>query len=301
MALLPGGNGIPGCRRHPPNNVRPVQSTGQKTRDSNAGGSWLERLATLFRHLWRERNEAVPPHLRKPFIRRRWRTTELQFAHGVSQSRMLTFDPDKLLIDYTRTMLGALLLVPKPSRVGMVGLGGGSQAKFCYRHLPEARIEVVENNPHVLALRGKFRVPDDDARFRVVLDDGAVFLRERRKCFDLLLVDGYDETGIPAALSSQQFYDDCRAALTDNGAMAVNLYCDDSQRHIERLRHSFGARRVLVVEEPRQSNRVAIAWAGTPAPEGAEMALSPVAKRELAFEFARLHAMGIGTPASRTV
>lgn len=283
----------------PPNNVRPVQSTGQKTRESNAEGSWLERLTTLFRRLWDAPNEAVPPHLRKPFIRRRWRTTELQFAHGVSQSRMLTFDPDKLLIDYTRTMLGALLLVPKPTRVGMVGLGGGSQAKFCYRHLPEARIEVVENNPHVLALRGKFRVPDDDARFRVVLDDGAVFLRERRQYFDLLLVDGYDETGIPAALTSQQFYDDCRAALTDNGAMAVNLYCDDSQSHIERLRCSFGAQRVLVVEEPRQSNRVAIAWTGTPAPEGVEMALSPVAKRELAFEFARLHAMGIGTLASR--
>ncbi|HEV8695694.1 MAG TPA: transferase [Lysobacter sp.] len=182
----------------------------------------------------------------------------------------------------------------------MIGLGGGSQAKFCYRHLPEARIEVVENNPHVLALRGKFRIPDDDARFRVILDDGALFLRGRRRHYDLLLVDGYDETGIPEVLSSQQFYDDCRAALTENGAMAINLYCDDAQRHIERLRRSFGARRVLVVEEPRQSNRVALAWVGTPAPEGAPMALSPTAQCELALEFARLRAMGVGKAASMT-
>jgi spermidine synthase len=255
---------------------------------------WREWMAALFRRFWRDRDESVPPHLRRPFIRRRWRTTELQFAHGVSQSRMLTFDPDRLLIDYTRTMLGALVLVPQPRSIGMVGLGGGSQAKFCYRHLPEARIEVVENNPHVLALRGKFRVPDDDARFRVILDDAARFLRERRAHYDLLLVDGYDETGIPEVLSTQQFYDDCRAALTGNGAMAINLYCNDARRHIERLRRSFGARRVVVVEEMRQSNRVALAWVGTPATEGMSMALSPVAQRELAFEFARLRAMGFG-------
>lgn len=251
---------------------------------------WREWVAALFRYFWS--GEAVPSHLRKPFIRRGWRTTELQFAHGVSQSRMLTAAPDTLLIDYTRTMLGALMLVPRPRSIGMVGLGGGSQAKFCYRHLPEARIEVVENNPHVLALRGKFRVPDDDARFRVILDDGARLLRERRGHYDLLLVDGYDETGIPDALSSQQFYDDCRAALTENGAMAINLYCDDAQRHVEWLRGSFGADRVLVVEETRQSNRVALAWVGTPAPEGAPMSLSTAAQRELAFDFARLRAIG---------
>jgi spermidine synthase len=248
-------------------------------------------LAELFRRPASVRSEPAPPHLRRPFIRRRWNTTELQFAHGVSQSRMLTFAPDKLLIDYTRTMLGALVLVPQPRSIGMVGLGGGSQAKFCYRHLPDARIEIVENNPHVLALRRRFRIPDDDARFRVVLDDGARFLRARRGHYDLLLVDGYDETGIPRELSSQQFYDDCRAALTNGGAMAINLYCSDAQRHIERLRRSFGQHHVVVVEEMRQSNRVALAWVGRPAPEGTTMALSSAAQRDLEPAFACVRAM----------
>lgn len=245
-------------------------------------------LAAVFRHPAGV-GSGPEPHLRRPFIRRRWNTTELQFAHGVSQSRMLTYAPDKLLIHYTRTMMGALVLVPQPRSIGMIGLGGGSQAKFCYRHLPDAHIEVVENNPHVLALRRTFRIPDDDARFRVVLDDGARFLRERRGKFDLLLVDGYDETGIPEELSSPQFYDDCRAALTEGGAMAINLYCDDAQRHIDRLRRSFGRRHVVVVEEARQINRVALAWVGKPA-EGASMTLSAVAQRDLAPVFASVRA-----------
>jgi spermidine synthase len=200
---------------------------------------------------------------------------------------MVKHDPDRLLIDYTRTMLGALVLVPRPRNIGMVGLGGGSQAKYCYRHLPEARIEVVENNPHVLALRRKFHVPDDDARFHVVLDDGARFLQGRRGQFDLLLVDGYDETGIPDVLSTQAFYDDCRASLAEGGAAAFNLYCADAAVHVERLRNAFGGENILVIEELRQSNRVAIAWAG-PASEPAEMSLSSAAQHDLARVFANV-------------
>ncbi len=203
-----------------------------------------------------------------PTVRRGWRYTELQFTGGVSQSRMRTFRPDHLLIDYTRTMMAALLFRPQPRRIGMVGLGGGSQVKFCHRHLPDTRVEVAENNPQVIALRRTFRIPRDDARLQVFLADGAEFLRGRAGRFDILLVDGYDESGIPAALSSQRFYDDCRGALAPGGVMASNLYATDFAAHVEKLRRSFGRERVWVLEEKRQSNRVAFAWTGDPFPEG---------------------------------
>jgi spermidine synthase len=247
----------------------------------STGTGWRAWLAAWL-GAWRT---DVPPHLRKPMIRRRGGTMELQFARGVSQSQMVVGDPHRLLIDYTRTMLGALLFAPRPRSIGIVGLGGGSQAKYCYRHLPGSRIDVVENNPHVLALRRRFQVPDDDARFQVVLDDGARFLHERHGRYDLLLVDGYDETGIPAALSSQAFYDDCRAALADGGALATNLYCPDAAAHVERLQRAFGEPNVLVIEEPRQSNRVAFAWTG-PAADAAESTLSAMAQHDLAPVFA---------------
>lgn len=233
----------------------------------------------------------APPHLSKPFLRRRGRTLELQFAHGTSQSQMMVADPDRLLIDYTRTMLGAMVLARGVSCIGMVGLGGGSQAKYCHRHLPATRVEVVENNPHVLALRRRFRIPRDDARLQVFLDDGARFLAQRPARYDLLLVDGYDETGIPEALSTQAFYDDCRAALAPGGAMATNLYCGDSARHLERLEHAFGRGRVLVLDEPRQSNRVAFAWTGD-VPEGNELpSMPPFVARDLAPVFAKVRAV----------
>lgn len=226
-------------------------------------------------------------------MRRNWRYTSLQFNRADAQSRMLSLHPDRLLIDYTRTMMGVLLLHPRPARIGMIGLGGGSQVKFCHRHLPHSRIEVVENNPGVIALRRRFKVPDDDARLQVDLGDGALWVRERPGRYDVLLVDGYDEGGIPAALSTQRYYQDCRNALAPGGVMASNLYCADAGRHVDRLRRAFGER-VVVLEEAQQSNRVAFAWVGDPLPPGpidvpAALATLPrKARVQLQDAFARL-------------
>lgn len=221
---------------------------------------WRGVLARL--RAWRAPVDPLGVPLRPARVRRHGDYASLQFRRGQTQSRMRVEDPDALLIDYTRTMLGCLLWQPRPRLLGMVGLGGGSQVKFLHRHFAVTRVEVVENHPGVLALRDSFGIPADDARLEVLLDDGARFLRARRVRYDLLLLDGYDEHGIPPALSSQAYYDDCRDALADGGALAANLFCDDPGTHVARLRASFGDDHVLVLAEPRMSNRVAFAWRG---------------------------------------
>lgn len=257
--------------------------------------SWFSRLADALR---RPSATATDPSLARPIVRRSWRYLTLQFTRDEAQSRMLRGRPDALLVDYTRTMLAPLLFNPAPARIGMVGLGGGSQAKFCHRHLPQSRIDIAEINPRVIALRRRFRVPRDDQRLAVHLGDGAEFVRAHPATFDLLLVDGYDPRGIPPALATQAFYDECRAALRPHGFAAFNLFCEDAALHLERLRTSFGAS-LLVVEEPRMSNRVAFGWVGEPDPQG-ELARFPLsggpgrlaldARTELHREFGRIAA-----------
>ncbi len=238
--------------------------------------------------------QAEAPRGFSAIVQRNWRHTELKFAGSVVQSRMHTFRPGRLLVPYTRTMMASVLLQPRAEMIGMVGLGGGSQAKFCHRYLPGARLEVVENNPEVVALRRRFRVPDDDGRLQVFLDDGARFIRQRRGRYDLLLVDAFDPSGIPPALSTRGWYDDCRDALAPGGVMATNLYCDDAGPHLEKLRRSFGDARVLALQEPEMSNLVAFAWRGDPAPGEVfdpvpRLAELPRAlRRELAPELSRL-------------
>lgn len=148
----------------------------------------------------------------------------MHFSIDQLQSSMCTSRPDELELDYTKTMMGFLLLNGQPRHIAMIGLGGGSLAKFCYRNLPETKITVVEINPHVIALRQEFLVPDDDERFKVIEADGADFVRDADAEFDVLLVDGYDQQGQAPQLGSQHFYENCSRVLTDQGVMAVNLH-----------------------------------------------------------------------------
>lgn len=199
----------------------------------------------------------------KPYVHESLSTKALHFSINEMQSRMQIQDPYALDLEYTRTMMGFLLFKPAPAQITMVGLGGGSLAKFCHRHLRRSRIEVVEINPHVIALRDEFQVPPDDARLRVVQGDGASFVRDRATPCDVLLVDGFDSQGQPARLSSQRFYDDCHALLQPEGIMVVNLHAGAAHFDVlvERIRCSFDDA-VFVVHGTDLGNSIVFACKG---------------------------------------
>ena len=204
-------------------------------------------------------------HPVKPFVRDDGHVRSLHFTQGEIQSRMDMRSPWQLEVDYTRTMMGFLLFNPVPAKLAMLGLGGGSLAKFCYRQMPQCHITVLECNPHVIALRRDFCVPEDDARFQVIEGDGAVFVASPPPGLNVFLVDGFDHTGQPASLCTQQFYDDCSAALAPDGLLAVNLHYDDANYPVwvERIRRSFDGN-LTEVPAPEKSNCIVFASRGAP-------------------------------------
>jgi spermidine synthase len=204
----------------------------------------------------------MPDHV-KPFVYETLDSKALHFSICEIQSRMQLQRPDALDLDYTRTMMGVLLFNSEPRTLAMIGLGGGSLAKFCYRHLPGTRIKVVEINPHVIALRDEFRVPRDDERFKVRRGDGAEFVRMPPYPVDVLMVDGFDSDGQPPALCSQQFYDDCYDALEPDGLLVVNLHADPRSLGmlVGRIQRSFDEE-VIVVHDADHSNSIVFACKG---------------------------------------
>jgi len=152
-------------------------------------------------------------------------------GHAV-QSAMRLRDPWALELEYTRAMMMCLVFNPDAREFGLVGLGGGSIAKFVHRSLPEARMTAVEINPQVIdAARGYFSLPVDDARLEVRCGDGAAYVRERSEDLDVLMVDGYDASRIVEDLASLDFYSACRSALRPGGVAIFNLWGSD--RHFD--------------------------------------------------------------------
>jgi spermidine synthase len=182
--------------------------------------------------------------LSPPLVREHDGRLTLEFTPGSVQSEMLLARPDALVLDYTRAMMCFALFVPRPRHIVMVGLGGGSLAKFCYRYLPHSRITVLELRADVIALREQFAIPRDDGRFRVVEADAARYMRQLRGAVDVLLVDGFDAAGLPPELGSATFYADCRRALRPGGVLVANIFSYDPQygAMLRRLRHAFQGR-----------------------------------------------------------
>lgn len=205
-----------------------------------------------------------PDDFVKPFVSETLGSKSLYFSISAIQSSMNLMQPDALVLEYTRTMMGFLLFNARPDHIAMIGLGGGSLAKFCYRHLPDTRLVVVEINPHVVALRDAFQVPKDGRRFSVIQGDGALFVRRPPKRFDVLMLDGFDIHGLPASLCSQRFYAQCHEALHPGGILVANMH----NRHphfpiyVGRIRQAFQGGDVLVVEEPDADNATVFARKG---------------------------------------
>ncbi|MBX9611848.1 MAG: fused MFS/spermidine synthase [Burkholderiales bacterium] len=224
----------------------------------------------------------------RPVARQEGRSLLLRFDMDTVQSSMNLDDPYSLELEYTRAMMLCLLFCPAPRHILMIGLGGGSLARYCHRHLPDADMTVVEINPHVMALRDEFLVPPDGPRFRVVQADGAAFVRRTAQPFDVILVDGFHFDGQPDALGTLAFYGACRARLAPSGVLVVNMDSDAgiSEPLLQRLGEAFDGG-VMSLLPDGGSNRVAFA-AAAPVLQGVQntwrerlQALAPVHRQML--------------------
>ena len=178
----------------------------------------------------------------------------MHFGNATVQSAMRVADPFALEISYTRSMMAFLLFQPEPRNILMVGLGGGSSAKWVYRNLPVARTTVVELNAEVPPIaRAYFHVPADDERLNILIGDGAEYLQQHAPTYDVIMVDGYNELSQAPALGTAAFYANCRAALKPHGVLVVNLWGSDPrfQTYVETLAGQFGGLCLCLPAEQR--------------------------------------------------
>lgn len=201
----------------------------------------------------------------------------LHFDDDAIQSAMVKSQPERLVLGYTQTMMGFLLFQPAPRRIEMIGLGGGSLAKYCRKHLPAAHFTAIEINPKIIALRTRFDIPPDGEHFEVVCANGADYVRDNDEITDVLMIDGFKPHGQPESLCSEEFYRACYAKLGDDGILVVNLLDDDRQYHdyLSRIHECFRGK-VLEVDAESRGNKIIFAGKGDHFPPSAESIMASI-------------------------
>ncbi len=190
----------------------------------------------------------------------------LQIGGNAIQSAMRLDAPDRIELDYVRAMMAFLVFHPGPREVLMVGLGGGSMARFIHQRMPDTRVTVVEINPGVVtAARRYFQFPEEDARLEIVIGDGAEVVPQRPGSCDVLVVDGFVDGSPAKDLCTRSFYDSAFAALRPGGVMVANFMSDDKrmETYCRRIEESFGRNPTLLLAE-EEDNFIAFALRGGP-------------------------------------
>ena len=187
----------------------------------------------------------------------------LHLGSRAIQSAMRMSRPWDLELAYTRAMMGFLMFNPSPQEVLMIGLGGGSLAKFIRKQRPQTRITAVEIDPRVIAAaRTHFELPPDDETLKVVEADGALYVRQHQGSADIILLDGFDAGNQVEALATQTFYAACRRVLRPGGVLVVNLWGRDSEfaDYFARLSRAFDGE-VGWLSVQNKTNVIAFAFA----------------------------------------
>ena len=183
------------------------------------------------------------------------------------QGSMLLDRPFDIELEYVQRMMAWLLFAEPdsvPRRHAMqLGLGAAALTKFCYKKL-KMRTTAIELNPQVIAAcRLWFKLPRDDGRLAVVLDDAARAVADpsRHGTVDALQVDLYDAQAAAPVLDGEDFYAGCRRLLTEDGCMTVNLFGRSSsyERSLEKIASVFGRGATWAFRPTREGNTIVLA------------------------------------------
>lgn len=183
------------------------------------------------------------------------------------QGSMRIDRPFELVLEYVQRMMVWLLFVDPDTvaqrRAMQMGLGAAALTKFCVKklHMDTTAIEI---NPQVvLACRNWFKLPADSERLHVVLADAGNVAADGawQGQVDALQVDLYDHEAAAPVLDSTEFYANGRRLLSEDGAMAVNLFGRHASyvRTLNKIRDVYGPQAVWAFAPTREGNTVVLA------------------------------------------
>ena len=139
---------------------------------------------------------------------------------------MLKMFPLLLVMEYTQAMLAVLLLCKTPKRILLLGLGGGSLAKFINHHYPQTHLDIVELRAEVGVIARDYFGLENRPGMKIYFEDAAEYLsrHQNREKYDLILVDTFEAEDLAISMQTKQVFNDCYESLGAYGVVAINTW-----------------------------------------------------------------------------
>ncbi len=119
-----------------------------------------------------------------------------------------------------------LLSLENPEHILVIGGGDGGIIREICKHKQVKSITMVEIDADVVSFCKQY-LPNhsagafDDPRLELIITDGAAFVAQTQKRYDVIIVDSTDPVGPGAVLFTQEFYGHCHDILSDGGILVT--------------------------------------------------------------------------------
>jgi spermidine synthase len=127
-----------------------------------------------------------------------------------------------MLFDYNQRFL-ELAESLKPKKLLLIGGGAFTLPIEILKYFPGTMVDVVERDPELKNLAEKFFGLKHNKNLHIFFGDGREYLEKITKTYDLILIDAFEHTVIPHALSTSGFMELLQNRLSKKGVVASNV------------------------------------------------------------------------------
>lgn len=150
--------------------------------------------------------------------------------HDVGRQTCMSLEhPGQLVFSYTRMMMTALYINPKPRNILIVGLGGATLQKTLAALLPDTVIDTVEIDPAVGKVAARYFGYQQGPRQRLYVEDGRAYIERAHReglQYDMVMLDAFDVDYIPEHLMTLEFLQHVRGILAPGGVAVANTFTE---------------------------------------------------------------------------
>jgi len=170
--------------------------------------------------------------------------------------------PQKLVFEYAHGVMAALSREPKPERILVIGLGGGSLQMALHALLPQAEIVSVEIDPVVYKLAKQYFAYTDGGKLKTVIQDGRVFVKRealKNAQYDWIILDAFNGDYIPEHLMTREFLQEVSQILSPSGMVIANTFSTSKLYDYETATYASVFKTLVEYQTPTKGNRLLFA------------------------------------------
>ena len=179
-----------------------------------------------------------------------------------NQACMDLNNKDRLVFEYTQSIMAGLAINPSPGRVLIIGLGGGSLPSVFSKVIPEAEVISVEIDPAVAKLAKKYFDYIETDKIRTSIKDGRVYIKravKQQQKFDWIILDAFNGDYIPEHLLTKEFLTETKQLLSPNGLLSANTFSGSKLYDYESVTYQSVFEQLKFLKSPTKGNRIIFA------------------------------------------